>query len=251
MIRRTFFRAALAAACGLGLALPAQASEIAVHGSTTVANNIMLPHKADIEKQSGQTLKVVANGSSRGIFDLAAGSASMAMISAPLETTIKKVNKKKPGATDGLNLMAHRVGTTRVAFVVHPSNPVKTLTLAQIADVMSGKVKNWKDLGGKAAPILVVMETKGGGVRSMVEKEVMGGGDITAASRELPGATQVVGVVAQVPQAIGIAVQNTVNAKVAEVGTDRVIEQPLILVTAGQPTAEMAKVIEAARKFGG
>ncbi len=251
MKRTTVLGAALAAALSLGMAQQAPAGEVSVHGSTTVASNIMLPYKSDIEKQSGQALKVVANGSSRGILDLAAGSASMAMISAPLETTLKKVNRKKPGATAGMNLFAHRVGTTRVAFVVHPSNPVKSLTLAQIADLMSGKIKNWKDLGGKDAPILVVMETKGGGVRSMVEKEVMGGGEITAAARELPGAVQVVGIVGQVPQAIGIAVAQTVSHKVAMVTTDRSIEQPLILVTNGQPGSEMAKVIEAARKFGG
>lgn len=251
MKRTTVLGAALVAALSLGMALQAQAGEVTVHGSTTVASNIMLPHKSDIEKLSGQALKVVANGSSRGILDLAAGSANMAMISAPLETTLKKINKKKPGATAGMNLIAHRVGTTRVAFVVHPSNPVKSLTLAQIADLMSGKIKNWKDLGGKDAPVLVVIETKGGGVRSMVEKEVMGGGEITSASRELPGAIQVVGIVGQVPQAIGIAVAQTVNDKVAMVSTDRSIEQPLILVTNGQPSTEMAKVIEAARKFGG
>ena len=135
--------------------------------------------------------------------------------------------------------------------MIHPSNPVKSLTLAQIADLMSGKIKNWKDLGGNDAPILVVMETKGGGVRSMVEKEVMGGGEITAASRELPGAIQVVGIVGQVPQAIGIAVAATVDGKVNVLTTDRSIEQPLILVTNGQPSSEMAKVIEAARNFGG
>ncbi len=251
MKRTTVLGAALAAVLSLGMAQQAPAGEVSVHGSTTVASNIMLPYKSDIEQQSGQSLKVVANGSSRGILDLAAGNASMAMISAPLEITLKKVNKKKPGTTAGMNLIAHRVGTTRVAFVVHPSNPVRTLTLAQIADLMSGKIKNWKDLGGKDAPILVIMETKGGGVRSMVEKEVMGGAEIAAASRELPGAVQVVGIVAQVPQAIGIAVSATVDGKVNVLTTDRTIEQPLILVTKGQPSTETAKVIEAARKFGG
>ena len=74
----TVLGAALAATLSLGVALHAKAGEVTVHGSTTVASNIMLPHKSDIEKQSGQSLKVVANGSSRGIMDLAAESASMA-----------------------------------------------------------------------------------------------------------------------------------------------------------------------------
>ena len=55
MIRRTLVGAALLAALSLGMAPEARAIEISIHGSTTVASNIMLPHKSDIEKQSGQS----------------------------------------------------------------------------------------------------------------------------------------------------------------------------------------------------
>ena len=84
----------------------------------------------------------------------------------------------------------------------------------------------------------------------MVEKEVLGGGEITANVRALPNAPQVVKVVGQVPQSIGIAITKTVNASVAQVTTDSSIEQPLILVTKGAPSADVAKVIEAARSAG-
>ena len=57
MKRTTVFGAALAAALSVGMTLQAQAGEVTVHGSTTVASNILLPHKSDIEKQSGQALR--------------------------------------------------------------------------------------------------------------------------------------------------------------------------------------------------
>ena len=52
------------AACG---------GEVSVHGSTTVMNTIMAPRQAEIEKWSGQHLRIVGNGSQRGIADLLDG----------------------------------------------------------------------------------------------------------------------------------------------------------------------------------
>jgi ABC-type phosphate transport system substrate-binding protein len=112
---------ALAALVALGTT--AYASTIAIHGSTTVSGAILMPHKADIERASGETLDIVANGSGRGLADLAAGKTDMAMISAPLETEVAAANAKTPGSLDPTKLVAHEIGEARVAFVVHPRTP--------------------------------------------------------------------------------------------------------------------------------
>src|SRR5476651_2869816 len=116
------------------------AEPISLNGSTTVMNTIVMPKKAEIEKLSGQTIAIVGNGSQRGIVDLAGGKAQIAMISAPLDDEVKKLNESKPGSVDAAKLHGHQIGETRVAFAVHPSNGVKTLTDAQLADILAGKV---------------------------------------------------------------------------------------------------------------
>src|SRR5438552_1133042 len=98
---------------------PASAGQISLHGSTTVNNAIITPKKAEIEKASGQTIEIVGNGSGRGIADLIAGKAQIAMISAPLEDEVKKLNEKTPGSVDVGKLKAHQIGVSRVAFAVH------------------------------------------------------------------------------------------------------------------------------------
>ena len=50
----------------VALGATAHASTVAIHGSTTVSNAVLTPHKADIEQASGETLDIVANGSGRG-----------------------------------------------------------------------------------------------------------------------------------------------------------------------------------------
>jgi phosphate transport system substrate-binding protein len=228
----------------------AVAGQVGLHGSTTVNNMILTPKKAEIEKASGQQLDIVGNGSGRGIVDLIEGKAQIAMISAPLEDEVKKLNDKTPGSVDGARLKAHQIGESRVAFAVHPSNAVKSLTDAQLADVFAGKIKNWKEIGGADQPIVIVAAQPGDGLRSMVESTLVKGGSLPGDTRAMSNATQVAKVVSQLPGAIGILAPASIDSSVTELRGGKPIVQPLILVTLGDETAEIKQVIEAAVKAG-
>jgi len=52
--------------------------------------------------------------------------------------------------------VAHVVAMDGVCVIVHPSNPVKKLTKAQVRDIYTGKIKNWSQVGGANMPIVVV-----------------------------------------------------------------------------------------------
>src|SRR5882724_6835653 len=178
------------AIAALAMQVPAYAEPVSLNGSTTVMNTIVMPKKAEIEQLSGQTIAITGNGSGRGIVDLVGGKAQIAMISAPLEEEVKKLNEKQPGSVDAAKLKPHQIGEARVAFAVHPGNAVKTLTDAQIADVLAGKVTSWKELGGADQPIVIVAAGPGDGVRSMVEAAVLKGASLPAGTKALSNATQ-------------------------------------------------------------
>ena len=230
----------------LALGSIAQASTVAIHGSTTVSNAVLMPHKADIEKASGETLDIVANGSGRGLADLFAGKTDMAMISAPLAAEAAAANAKAPGSVDPAKLVVHQIGEAKVAFVVNAANPVKQLTLAQIADILSGKITKWSEVGGGDMPIVVVAAGPGDGVRSVVESKLLGGASIPAKVREMPNAPQIAQVAAQMPMAFGVTSAASVRSGVTVLQTDQTLGQPLSLVTLGPATADATKVIEAA-----
>jgi phosphate transport system substrate-binding protein len=230
----------------LALGTAAQATTVAIHGSTTVSGVVLMPHKADIEKASGETLEIVANGSGRGLADLIAGKTDMAMISAPLETEVAAANAKTPGSIDLAKLVGHQIGEAQVAFVVHASNQVTTLTLAQITGILSGKIVNWSEVGGADVPIVVVAAGPGDGVRTVVEGRLLGGASISAKVREMPNAPQIAQVAAQLPAAFGVTSAASVKPGVTVLKTDQTLGQPLILVTMGPATPDATKVIEAA-----
>lgn len=65
------------------------------------------------------------------------------------------------------------VAAETLVFFVNEDNPVDGLTLQQVRDIYSGKITNWKEVGGSDAPIQAYQRPKGGGSQAIMDKEVM------------------------------------------------------------------------------
>ncbi len=73
------------------------------------------------------------------------------------------------------NLRVFVIAHDVLAVVVHPSNPVKNISMEQLKDVLSGKITNWKELGSPLSkPILLINDSSGNGTRAAIEELVMG-----------------------------------------------------------------------------
>ncbi len=144
------------------LALPlcakAQTGNVRVHGATTVTFGLMKPHAAKIEKISGVTITILPSSTSRGLADLVAGKADVAMLAEPLASAAANLNKKEPGAIEVANYEGAHVGDAYIQFIVNPSNPVQQLSKAELARLFSGQVTNWSEIGGPNQPVLVIGE---------------------------------------------------------------------------------------------
>jgi phosphate transport system substrate-binding protein len=77
-----------------------------------------------------------------------------------------------------------QVATEIAGIVVNSDNPVKELSLFQLRQVLSGSVKNWKQVGGQDAVINVYGRDKNSGVRAFLEEEFMGDEGITSGAKE-------------------------------------------------------------------
>ncbi len=73
----------------------------------------------------------------------------------------------------GVTPVAHVVAFDGIAMIVHPSNPVKNLTVDQIKDVYMGKITNWKELGGANEKIVVISRDTNSGTYETFEGLVM------------------------------------------------------------------------------
>ena len=75
-------------------------------------------------------------------------------------------------------LVLHKWATDGIAVVVHPSNRVAALTKTQIQEIFSGKIHNWKELGGADAQIHIYTRDKASGTRKVFWKKVLDKGEM-------------------------------------------------------------------------
>src|SRR5712671_3410139 len=149
-------RAIVGVACGwVILAMPCSAETLILQGSSTFNSYLMVPYQRDIEAAAGRTLKVIPSKSSIGFIALLEGRADLAMISASLESELAQLRASRPDLPYHL-LRSYLVSKVRIAFAVNPDNPVRSVTLAQIRQVLEGEIGNWRQLGGPDLPIQVV-----------------------------------------------------------------------------------------------
>jgi len=240
--------AVLATFCLAATVSQAVADPLILQGSTTFNRRIMEPFEAAIEAKSGQDITVIPNRTMLGIIALFEGRAHMAMVSASLESEINKMKKAMPGL-DYDRLKQFAIANTRVAFVVNPANPVRKASLAQIKKVLTGEIANWSGLGGKDAPIRLVIVGGGGGVVTTIESELLNGHPVHAPNIiYVRTALQLIGIAEQEPNAMGMAQLSLARQKgLPEIVTERPVEQTLSLITLGEPTPAMKSVIDAAR----
>jgi phosphate transport system substrate-binding protein len=234
---------AIAAFVLLNFSISSVAAELKVHGSSTVAG-VIVPNKVAIEKETGLTLTIVVNGSGNGLKDLADGKADVAMISVALVEEAEAMNKRAPGSLNTAGFVESPIGLFATKTIVNAKNPVKTLSEAQIKDIFTGKIVNWKDVGGPDLPIVVVAEGPGSGGRTLMESHLLGGTAMTDKVQAVQGVAQIAQAVSQNPAAIGYGNPTTITSAVSAISGSEVY-QPLILVTKGPPNADAKKLLGA------
>jgi len=135
--------------------LPALAfgeDEISYSGSSTVGMGVLEAGAVKaFETKTGTKFKSIEMpGSGKGIKALLEGKVTLAGASRSLESEEKKQK-----------LIGHTIAYDAIAVFVHKNNPVKNLTKEQLKGIFTGKIKNWKEVGGKDAPINVNTEIAG------------------------------------------------------------------------------------------
>jgi ABC-type phosphate transport system substrate-binding protein len=222
---------------GLMASADAQATNFVVQGSTTFNRRIMIPYQPAIEAASSHKLTVIPNKSSTGIQALFEKRADFAMISGPLTDEIGILGSTHP-TLDFKSLQVFPITSVRMSFAIHPSNRVRNVSTDAMKQLLLGKIVNWKELGGDDRPIRLVIVREGGGVQATVNP---------VDPIRVQISTQVLKIVEQEPGAIGLAqLSEVIQATGTELMLDKPVTQTLSLVTLGNPTPDMRKLIDAA-----
>ena len=165
---------------------------VSTDGSTSMEKVIGALGESFMEANSGTTFTYNPTGSGSGIQAVSEGRCDIGLSSRALKDDEKATLTGTVVALDG------------IAMIVNPENPVSDLTVEQIADIYTGKITNWSEVGGNDAEIVLIGREAGSGTRDGFES-ITGTKDACQYRQELTSTGDVITTVSQNPDAIGYA----------------------------------------------
>ncbi len=143
-------------------------NSIQVKGSDTMVNLAQAWAERYMEKNPAEFVAVTGGGSGTGFSSLISGTCDIAMASRNIKEKEVALAKGK-----GINPFEIKVALDGLAVVVSPKNPVSKLSLDQLAQIFTGKVTNWKELGGQDLKIVLLSREVNSGTHVYFKEHVL------------------------------------------------------------------------------
>ncbi|HSM72112.1 MAG TPA: PstS family phosphate ABC transporter substrate-binding protein [Anaerolineales bacterium] len=180
------------------------ASYIENKGSDTIVNLALAWAERYQDEHPDIRISVTGGGSGTGIAALINGTVDIANASRQI-----KNEEIEQAQSNGIEPLEHIIARDAIAVIVNPQNPVDQLTLKQISDIYSGKITNWKEVGGEDRPIVRLSRETNSGTHVYFLETVLrlsSKEDKTLFSMDtllLPSSEGIIAEVRQNPNAIG------------------------------------------------
>lgn len=248
--------AALVSACG-GTSTPGAPvtdpttdnSTISVSGSTTVQPLAEKLAEAFMTENTGIRIDVQGGGSSVGVKAAGQGTSDIGMAS-------REIKESELAEFPKLNVIV--IARDGIAIVANADVTVSDLTVEQVRDIFSGKITNWKDLGGEDENIIVVSREEGSGTRGAFEELVMGKDALITASAILqPSNGSIRTTVSTTPYSIGYMSFGYLDDTIKAISIGGIaptepnaadgsypIVRPLNMLTNGEPTGAVKAFLD-------
>jgi phosphate transport system substrate-binding protein len=239
-------------------------NSIQIKGSDTMVNLGQAWAEKYMQNNPAEFIAVTGGGSGTGISSLISGTCDIAMCSRNIKDKEISLAKQK-----GINPYEIKVALDGLAVVVSPKNPVGKLTMDQLAQIFTGKITNWKEVGGQDLKIVILSREVNSGTHVYFKEHVLRKCDPNSKEEFAPGALllsssqAIADEVAQNPSAIGYygmgyisskqkpvfvakdekseyeapTIENVVNGKYP-------ISRPLLLYTNNQPQGLVKKFVD-------
>lgn len=210
----------------------AKGKKITIAGSTTVLPIAQATAEVFMDNNPDVNISVRGGGSSVGIASIMAGTVDIGDASRHI-----KAKELAAARESGINPYENVVANDGIAIVVHKNNPIKNLTIQQIKDIYTGKISNWKEVGGPAMPIVVISRDVSSGTFEVFNSLVLGGATQIDGALMLASNNAVVSTVETTPGAIGYAGLGYVTKKINAVKVNNVMPSKSTIQDKSYPIA--------------
>ncbi len=180
---KTMFKKLTLSAAALALCASVHAGNITVKGSDTLVILAQKWAEVYMGKHPETKIQVTGGGSGVGFAALQNQTTDIADASRPIKAkeveACVKAFAKRP--------REYKVAIDGLSVYVHNDNAIKELSLEQLEGIFTGRIKNWKDVGGNDAPITVYSRENSSGTYEFFKEHVLKGKDFAASAQTMPG----------------------------------------------------------------
>ena len=188
-------------AAAITIATAAAQTPLRIEGSNTFGEKLgPLLIDAFKKQNPGTPVNLVSNGSGAGLSALLEGRTDVAPTS-----RAANADELRLARASNLRLNAQSIGSYGVVVIVNDENPVRSLNLRQVRDIFTGKITNWKQVGGPDARMSPLILDKSSGARRGFQELAMRYEPYALNAREFPSKQAIAQAIAKNATAIGYA----------------------------------------------
>ena len=190
-----------AASCGGGSGTGGNAKSITIKGSDTMVILGQRWAETYMGLHPNMCIQVTGGGSGTGIAALINGGTDICEASRPMKDKEKEQVRQRHGKD--VDVKEIPVAMDGVAIYVNDASPIKELSPAQLKAIYTGKLTNWRDVGGKDERIVPYSRENNSGTYVFFKEHVLNNEDFAREVQTLPGTAAVVNAVSKDPASIG------------------------------------------------
>jgi phosphate transport system substrate-binding protein len=218
------------------------AGEVKVGAGQAPTQNILAPIKGHFDKATGINLAILAGSPKSALVLLEKGFVDAAMGGLSFEDWMKYMKEEKIEIKDPSSLQHMVVGKDKIIVLIHKDNPVSKLTKEQLNGIFTGKITNWKEVGGKDMSIDVVWTNLFGG-NYLFYRKILEGTFLRSDMSEVDNSPMAKAHVMSNVGAIAIGPLGLLDDAVKSPESPE-ITRPITLITKGKPSPAVQKLID-------
>ena len=194
------------------LAINNQAQKVVIKGSDTVLPLTQKEAEIYMKKNAGKSITVVGGGSGVGIAALVDNSTDIAMSSRKI-----KMDERMKLQDAGRAFKEVIIANDALSVIVNPTNKVSKLTRQQLEGIYTGKIKNWKEVGGDDMTIVVYSRETSSGTYEFFKDHVMNRKNYASSVLNMPATGAIIQSISQTKGAIGYVGLAYMNKEVKDI----------------------------------
>ncbi|MDO9308410.1 MAG: substrate-binding domain-containing protein [Deltaproteobacteria bacterium] len=223
--------------------VPANADEIRIEGGAAAISTVFSPIKEAYESSTGDKVTIVLSNPAKALISLEKGSVDMASLNLlSFDDAIGKA-KAQGVAIDPASLSRTEVATSSLLVFLNKSNKISKLDKEQLKAIFTGKVTNWRDVGGDDGEITVYWGKETPYLNKLFTKTILDGEKVTAKAKPAGDHFQLREIILANPGAIVINTSGLITpaTKVPDIPP---MKLPILVFTKGEPSAKVLKLLK-------